>query len=183
MDRRQSERAMPTGGVSGGQVSAPNKPDCQAMKPPRRWGWEPAGGSEQDSDLFRMDCRGERRCKAGTQAEVGVWKVVENSPWRKGRCGAVTSPLLTLEPDPLPAALGRGRVPGPIPAVRICPRPLARWGRSLNKHLLLSLQFPVSPPCSPLRSFRVSVGPYCPPVVTNRLHRSSVPLPSVLGKT
>ena len=56
---------MPTGGVSG-QVSAPNKPGCQAMKPPLRWGWEPAGGSEQDSGLLRMDCRGERRCKAGT---------------------------------------------------------------------------------------------------------------------
>lgn len=174
--RRWGEQTVPAGGVSGGQVPAPSKSVCQAMRPPPRWGWEPARSSEQDSDLFRMDWGSERRCKAGTQADRGVESRRKVSMERR-KVWAVTSPLLALEPDPRPAASRRGRVPGSVPAVRLCkvgqqpketpnPGPLISHLPSPRPPVLLGQHGPLLPPSG-----------HCP------LHRSSVPFPSLLGRT
>lgn len=144
--------------------------DCQAreLAPPQR-SWEPAWGSEQDSDLFRMDW-GRKEEEAKGRSPGREWgggrralSMEEKKIWGSH------IPMVGMEPEPLPAALRRGRAPSPILAVGICPRLLARWGRSLN------LQTPNhGPPISPISHFTppptASHGPVWAPAVPSSHH-------------
>jgi hypothetical protein len=98
------------------------------------------------------------------------------------KLGAIIRLDSELDP-PLPVAPRKSRVPSLFSAVGICLKSLARQGRRLNKHLILSLQFPQFPitPLPP-QCLWVTEDPLLPPSGHHQLAQTFWPAIKSPGK-